>query len=106
MSAQRKYGRQQFRERAVRMCRERLAEPRESKRGARRHVGMLLVVRGCCEIAAACRSRVRGPGRSIIDHGEGLSAGGSGSAVLLQPNMGEWLPASDPVWLVIDRSRR
>src|SRR5829696_7430426 len=38
MSAPRKYD-QQFRERAVRMYRERLAEPGESKRGARRHVG-------------------------------------------------------------------
>ena len=41
MSAPRKYN-PEFRERAVRMCRERLAEPGESKRGARRHVGMLL----------------------------------------------------------------
>ena len=41
MSAPRKYD-QEFRERAVRMYRERLAEPGESKRGARRHVGLLL----------------------------------------------------------------
>ena len=41
MSAARKYE-QEFRERAVRMYRERLAEPGESKRGARRHVGALL----------------------------------------------------------------
>jgi transposase-like protein len=41
MSAPRKYD-QEFRERAVRMYRERLAEPGESKRGARRHVGVLL----------------------------------------------------------------
>jgi transposase len=41
MSAPRKYE-QEFRERAVRMYRERLAEPGESKRGARRHVGALL----------------------------------------------------------------
>ena len=41
MSAPRKYD-QEFRERAVRMYRERLAEPGESKRGARRYVGMLL----------------------------------------------------------------
>jgi transposase len=41
MSAPRKYD-QEFRERAVRMYRERLAEPGESKRGARRHVGALL----------------------------------------------------------------
>ena len=43
MSAPRKYD-QEFRERAVRMYRERLAEPGESKRGARRHVGVLLDV--------------------------------------------------------------
>jgi transposase len=43
MSAPRKYD-QEFRERAVRMYRERLAEPGESKRGARRHVGLLLDV--------------------------------------------------------------
>jgi transposase len=41
MSAPRKYD-QEFRERAVRMYQERLAEPGESKRGARRHVGALL----------------------------------------------------------------
>jgi transposase len=41
MSAPRKYD-QEFRERSVRMYRERLAEPGESKRGARRHVGALL----------------------------------------------------------------
>jgi transposase len=41
MSAPRKYD-QEFRVRAVRMYRERLAEPGESKRGARRHVGVLL----------------------------------------------------------------
>ena len=41
MSAPRKYD-QEFRERAVRMYRDRLAEPGESKRGARRHVGVLL----------------------------------------------------------------
>jgi transposase len=41
MSAPRKYD-QEFRERAVRMYRERLAEPGESKRGARRYVGVLL----------------------------------------------------------------
>ena len=43
MSAPRKYD-QEFRDRAVRMYRERLAEPGESKRGARRHVGLLLDV--------------------------------------------------------------
>jgi len=43
MSAPRKYD-QEFRERAVRMYRERLAEPGESKRGARRHIGLLLDV--------------------------------------------------------------
>jgi transposase len=43
MSALRKYD-QEFRDRAVRMYRERLAEPGESKRGARRHVGLLLDV--------------------------------------------------------------
>ena len=37
----RKYD-QEFRERALRMFSERLAEPGESKRGARRHVGALL----------------------------------------------------------------
>ena len=41
MSAPRRYD-QEFRERAVRMYRDRLAEPGESKRGARRHVGSLL----------------------------------------------------------------
>ena len=41
MSAPRKYD-QEFRERAVRMYRDRLAELGESKRGARRHVGSLL----------------------------------------------------------------
>jgi transposase len=43
MSAPRKYDKE-FRDRAVRMYRERLAEPGESKRGARRQVGMLLDV--------------------------------------------------------------
>ena len=41
MSAPRKYD-QEFRDRAVRMYRDRLAEPGESKLGARRHVGSLL----------------------------------------------------------------
>jgi transposase-like protein len=41
MSAPRKYDRE-FRERAVRMYRDRLDEPGESKLGARRHVGALL----------------------------------------------------------------
>ena len=41
MSAPRKYD-QEFRDRAVRMYRDRLAEPGESKLGARRHVGTLL----------------------------------------------------------------
>src|SRR4029453_16730034 len=41
MTAPRKYD-QEFRERAVRIYRERLEEPGESKRGARRHVGALL----------------------------------------------------------------
>ncbi|MPV36954.1 transposase [Georgenia subflava] len=41
MSAPRKYD-QEFRERAVRMYRERLAEGNDSKLGARRHVGSLL----------------------------------------------------------------
>ena len=44
MSAPRKYD-QEFRERAVRMYRERLAEPGESKRGARGHVGVVLDVK-------------------------------------------------------------
>ena len=43
MSAPRKYD-QEFRDRAVRMYRDRLAEPSESKLGARRHVGSLLDV--------------------------------------------------------------
>jgi transposase len=43
MSAPRKYD-QEFRDRAVRMYRDRLAEPGETKRGARRHVGALLDV--------------------------------------------------------------
>ena len=41
MSAPRKYD-QEFRDRAVRMYRDRLAEPGESKLSARRHVGSLL----------------------------------------------------------------
>ena len=41
MTAPRKYD-QEFREWAVRMYRERLEEPGESKAGARRHVGALL----------------------------------------------------------------
>lgn len=41
MAAPRKYD-QEFRERAVRMYRDRLAEGEESKLGARRHVGALL----------------------------------------------------------------
>ncbi len=41
MSAPRKYD-QEFRDRAVGMYRDRLAEPGESKVGARRHVGVLL----------------------------------------------------------------
>ena len=43
MSAPRKYG-QDFRDRAVRMHPERMAEPGESKLGARGHVGSLLDV--------------------------------------------------------------
>ena len=43
MSAPRKYD-QEFRDRAVRMYRDRLAEPGETKLGARRHVGSLLDV--------------------------------------------------------------
>ena len=43
MAAPRKYD-QELREPAVRMCRERLAVPGESRRAARRHVGMLLDV--------------------------------------------------------------
>ena len=41
VSAPRKYD-EEFRDRAVRMYRDRLAEPGESKLGARRHVGSLL----------------------------------------------------------------
>ena len=41
MSAPRKHD-EEFRDRAVRMYRDRLAEPGESKLGARRHVGSLL----------------------------------------------------------------
>lgn len=44
MSAPRKYD-AEFRERAVRMYREKLAEGTESKLGARRHVGSLLDVK-------------------------------------------------------------
>src|SRR3954452_13330939 len=43
MAAPRKYD-QEFRDRAVRMYRERLGEAGGSKRGARRHVGVLLDV--------------------------------------------------------------
>ena len=43
MAAPRKFD-QEFRERAVRMYRDRLAEGGESKLGARRHVGLLLDV--------------------------------------------------------------
>ena len=43
MAAQRKYD-QEFRDRAVRMYHDRLAEGEESKLGARRHVGSLLDV--------------------------------------------------------------
>jgi transposase-like protein len=43
MSAPRKYD-PEFRERAVRMYRERLAEEGESRRSARLHVGVLLDV--------------------------------------------------------------
>lgn len=52
MGAQRRYD-QQTRERAVRMYRDRLAEPGESKLGARRHVGELLGIK-----AAAIRNWV------------------------------------------------
>jgi transposase-like protein len=41
VSALRKYD-EEFRDRAVRMYRDRLAEPGETKLGARRHVGSLL----------------------------------------------------------------
>jgi transposase len=41
VSAPRKYD-EEFRDRAVRMYRDRLAEPGETKLGARRHVGSLL----------------------------------------------------------------
>ncbi len=41
MGAPKKYE-QEFVERAVRMCRDRLAEGSDSKVGARRHVGSLL----------------------------------------------------------------
>jgi transposase len=43
VSAPKKYD-EEFRDRAVRMYRDRLAEPGESKLGARRHVGSLLDV--------------------------------------------------------------
>ena len=43
MSAPKKYD-QEFMDRAVRMYRDRLGEPGESKMGARRHVGALLDV--------------------------------------------------------------
>lgn len=41
MAAPKKYD-LEFRERAMRMCRDRLAEGSDSKMGARRHVGALL----------------------------------------------------------------
>jgi hypothetical protein len=31
-----------------------------------------------------------------------LQAGGSGSGFLLAPDLREWLPAGDPVWVVIE----
>jgi transposase-like protein len=64
VAAPRKYDRE-FRERAVRMYRDRLAEGNDSKLGARRHVGMLLdlnpaTLRNWVEDAE--RAGVPGPG--------------------------------------------
>ena len=63
MSAPRKFD-QEFRDRAVRMYRQRLAEPGESKRGARRHVGLLLDVN-------------RETLRNWVEQQEGVETGGS-----------------------------
>ena len=67
MSAPRKYD-QEFRDHAVRMYRDRLAEPGESKLGARRHVGSLLdlnqaTVRNWVEDAERAEGQ-RGPAAS------------------------------------------
>ena len=81
MSAPRKYD-QEFRERAVRMYRERLAEPGESKRGARRHVGVLLdlnpeTLRNWAEERDRVESG-RSPGAQVggVGRGSGIAAAG------------------------------
>jgi transposase len=77
MSAPRKYD-QEFRERAVRMYRDRLAEAGESKLGARRHVGSLLDVnpatlRNWVEDAERADG-VRGPAPSRSNESEEVRA--------------------------------
>src|SRR5829696_5979459 len=91
MSAPRKYD-QEFRERAVRMYLERLAEPGESKRGARRHVGVLLDLnpetlrnwaeeRDRVESGRSPAPRRAQPGAAVggIGGGSGTSAAGGGA---------------------------
>ena len=75
MSAPRKYD-QEFRERAVRMYRDRLAEPGESKLSARRHVGSLLDLNPATLrnwVEERRRRPSRHPGR--IDAGGGVGGG-------------------------------
>jgi hypothetical protein len=76
MTAPRKYD-QEFRERAVRMYRERLAEPGESKRGARRHVGVLLDLNP----ETLRMGRGTGPGRVWTQPGAQVGGVGGGSSV-------------------------
>ena len=82
MSAPRKYD-QEFRERAVRMYRERLEEPGESKRGARRHVGALLdlnpeTLRNWVEDAGPGRRCRPKPGAAVGGVGGGAGAAAAG----------------------------
>ena len=77
MSAPRMYD-QEFRDRAVRMYRDRLAEPGESKLGARRHVGSLLdlnqaTLRNWVEDADRTQGR-RGPAASRTSDSEEVRA--------------------------------
>jgi len=69
VSAPKKYD-DEFRDRAVRMYRDRLAEPGESKLGARRHVGSLLDVnqatlRNWIEERYTGTAPSRGPGAAM-----------------------------------------
>ena len=75
MSAPRKYD-QEFRERAVRMYRDRLAEAGESKLGARRHVGALLDVN-----QATLRNWVEGAERADGVRGPAESRSGESEEV-------------------------